>query len=166
MAETERLGRTGQLAHLAADLPEAAPAPEKKPAPRPGPKPTVPKPQSKPWAEAKAPAAPKPTQPAPQLSRPLGGISYAAVAMSAPTEGEGWTTVQRGGRPHGPRPQRHLQKLRPVQGLNLDQRKFVFAGEGPIPERCVEADLISAVNRCGGKTEFSHHYHLTAARVR
>ena len=157
VAEMERLGRTGQLAHLAANQPEAAPAPEKKPAPRPGPKPAVLKPQSKPRAEAKTPAALKPTQLAPQLSRSLGGISYAAAAKSAPTGGEGWTTVQRGGRPHGLCPQRHPQELRPVQGLNLDQRKFVFAQEGPTPEHCVEADLISAVNRALHQTGAPTH---------
>lgn len=160
-AETERLGRlrTEQPAHLTADQPEAAPTPppKKKPTPKPGHKPAVPRPQPKPQVEAKPLSALKPTQPAPQLSRPLGGISYAAAARSAPNRGEEWTTVQRGGKPHGPRPQYQPQELRPVQGLNPDHHKFVFAWEGPTPEHYVEADLISAVNRALHQTGVPTH---------
>ena len=171
MAETERLGRSEQLAHLTADQPEATPTPtpKKKPTPKPAPKPAVPKPQPNPQAKAKPPAAPKPTQPAPQRSRPLGGTSYAAAARAAPTGGEEWTTVQRGDKPRGPcpqhQPQHQPQELRPVQGLNLDQRKFVFAREGPIPKRYAEADLISAVNRTLHQTGVPTHARIFQLRL-
>lgn len=83
--------------------------------------------------------------------KPAGGISYAAVVKSAPRTGTdtAWTTVIRGGKSRGSRPQHQAQPTRqqtPVQGLNLDQRKFVFVRDSTPVIPFYETKLISAVS--------------------
>ena len=90
---------------------------------------------------------PKPTpdtaHPAPP--KPVGGVSYAASTKAAPSGPTEWTTVTK--KRQGSRPQQgaqHTTPPRPVEGLNLNQRKFVFVREGTNRKDYHTADIMSA----------------------
>ena len=119
------------------------------------PPPSTPKPAAKaPAKKATAMTQPKPTgKPAPNTAhpappKPVGGVSYAAAAKAAPPSPAEWTTVTK--RRQGFRPQQGAQRTtppRPVEGLNLDQRKFVFVREGTNRKDYHTADIMSATAR-------------------
>lgn len=82
---------------------------------------------------------------------PAGGISYAAAAKLAPRGGTdtAWTTVTRGGKSRSFRPQQQGKPIAtqtPVQGLNLDQRKFIFVRDSTPVVPFHETKLMSAVS--------------------
>ena len=82
---------------------------------------------------------------------PAGDNSYAAAAKLAPRGGTdtAWTTVTSGGKSRGTRPQHQGKSIAtqtPVQGLNLDQRKFIFVWDSTPVVPFHETKLMSAVS--------------------
>ena len=99
------------------------------------------------------PATPKALGPRPKPQPTV--VSYASAAKAAPQRPTEWTTVQRGGKSRGTRPQHQraeAQAPKPVAGLDLDQRKFVLVTDPQASslrdnKEYIMADVMSAVNR-------------------
>ena len=138
VAETERLERAEQLATNRTahrNSPESNPSTCKTPKGKKAVNIAIPptrtgrptKGLTPPPGPAPKPAPPTPKSPGPKPKPQPVIVSYAAAAKAAPQGPSEWTTVQRGGKSRGTRPQHQKTEApKPVTGLNLDQRKFVF----------------------------------------
>lgn len=158
VSETDRIERESRLAnHTSNRGQKPGPPPPALPPPPPPPPPQPPR--------AKPPKGPDPnarnfvapdigTKKPAQAPRPAGGISYAAAAKAAPRTGtdNAWTTVARGGKSRGTRPQHTRTRtndqdtLQPVKGLDLDQRRFIFVRDSTPVVPYHETKLMSAVS--------------------
>ena len=157
--EIDRLARIDQLARYMARGGPSAPAqppPRPPPLPPPLPPPTGSDPNAVNFVppvgiydkRPKTAAKTNPPSPKTQSPKPYGGVSYAAAARAVPKETNEWTKVPTRRRGAGQQATtQQPQAPKPVTGLNLDQRKFVFIRECTCRREYHTADIMSAVNR-------------------